>query len=93
MSDTFAARFRALRDRAGLTQAQVGAMLGVSQARIGHIERGIRIPTVRWAVWAASLLGWSLDELMPEDGESAQSGSTPGRRRARPASRRRRKSP
>lgn len=88
MSDTFAARFRALRDRAGLTRTQVGERLGVSANRIGHIERGVRIPTVRWAVWAASMLGWPLHELVP--GMTAQSGNASGRR---PASRRRKKSP
>lgn len=36
-----AAQLRAMRKRAGLTQAELGKKLGVSQARISHVESGL----------------------------------------------------
>src|SRR5688572_24239659 len=68
MVDTFPVRFpnqlrqhlRALRKRHGLTQAQLGALLGVSQARIAEIEGNPGLVSFEQLMKLLSVLGVSL---------------------------------
>jgi transcriptional regulator with XRE-family HTH domain len=52
---------RAARVRAGLTQAQLAAVLGCSTTQIARLERGERLPSLPFLVDMAAALG--LDEL------------------------------
>jgi HTH-type transcriptional regulator/antitoxin HipB len=68
MAATFSVRFpdqlrqhlRALRKRHGLTQAQLGALIGVSQARIAEIEANPGLVSFEQLMKLLSVLGVSL---------------------------------
>ena len=68
MADAFPVRFphqlrqhlRALRKRHGLTQAQLGALIGVSQARIAEIEANPGLVNFEQLMKLLSVLGVSL---------------------------------
>ncbi len=63
--DTPAARLRALRARAGLTQQQLADRLGITQGYVADVERGRRVPGLDWLHDAATALGWDPHELDP----------------------------
>jgi transcriptional regulator with XRE-family HTH domain len=50
-----AAEFAALRQRLGLTQAEFGALLGISQGAVGHYETGRRTVSKTVAILAQHL--------------------------------------
>ncbi|MGE5504152.1 MAG: helix-turn-helix domain-containing protein [Actinomycetota bacterium] len=54
--DSIAARLRTLRARAGLTQAQLGEMAGVSAQMLSHIERSENWPSIPQLAAIASAL-------------------------------------
>lgn len=56
-----------LRQKKGLTQAQLARVLCVSQTMISQYEKGERTPTLKRAKVLAGYLGVSLDDLMAED--------------------------
>ena len=68
MADTFPVRFpdqlrqhlRALRKERGLTQAQLGALVGVSQARIAEIEANPGLVNFEQLMKLLSVLGVTL---------------------------------
>jgi transcriptional regulator with XRE-family HTH domain len=55
---------RVFRERAGLTQVQVAARLGVSQAAVAQIERGQASPSLELADALARVLHTTVDELL-----------------------------
>ena len=65
---------RALRKRRGLTQAQVGALIGVSQARIAEIEAAPGLVSFEQLMQLLSALGLtvSLNETLPVTGGAQQ---------------------
>lgn len=58
--------FRKMRERAGLTQQQVGAMLGVTHAAVNQWEAGIKMPRAERLTKLAAIYNCTIDELMSE---------------------------
>lgn len=58
---------RALREQRGLTQEELGRLVGVGQGMIGHIETGRRQPALHTAMLLARALHVSIDELMMDE--------------------------
>lgn len=58
-------RFRDLRIRDGLTQAQVAEILGKGQVYISQVESGTRVPSLGWLFKVAEAMGWDPHELDP----------------------------
>lgn len=56
-------RLRALRNRRGLTQAELASRLGMKQPMVGRWERGTFVPSLQNAVAVCEALDVSLDEL------------------------------
>ena len=63
MVETFAARLKRLRERAGLSQPKLAAAADVPVATLRTWEQGRREPLLSAAVKLATALGVSLDEL------------------------------
>lgn len=64
-TDTLAARLRALRTRAGLTQLQLATRAGLTPAAVGHIETGARTrPAAETVARLARALGVAVEELL-----------------------------
>lgn len=72
--DTFGARLRAVRQRAGLSQAEAGGER-YSASYISHLESGRRQPTDEVITHLAIRLGVGLDELVATDQQAYASGS------------------
>lgn len=59
-SDTFAARLRSLRERAGLTQAALAERAGLQRLAVIRLEAGQRRPALETAQALARTLGKTL---------------------------------
>lgn len=59
-AETFAARLRRLRERAGLTQEALAACLGVTRQAVARWESGTREPSLATAELLAAALGKKL---------------------------------
>lgn len=59
----YAERIRELRQRAGLTQQQLGNQLGVSAVAVGKWERGQTQPDIRSLTRMADIFGTTIDDL------------------------------
>lgn len=59
----YAERIRELRQRARLTQQQLGEQLGVSAVAVGKWERGQTQPDIRSLTRMADIFGVTIDEL------------------------------
>jgi transcriptional regulator with XRE-family HTH domain len=70
----FGRRLRALRDARGMTQAQLGNLLGARSTNISDIERGDRGITVQQLVKLAKALQVSADELLGFDQRHTRKG-------------------
>lgn len=90
MVTTFPVRFpdqlrqhlRALRKRRGLTQAQLGALVGVSQARIAEIEANPGLVNFEQLMKLLSVLGVSL--TLQEEATAPTATSVPAAKAAKP---------
>ena len=58
------AKLAELRKKAGLTVAQLGDKVGVSQPMITHMENELKTPSVEVMVRIAKCLGATVDELI-----------------------------
>lgn len=56
--------FKAKREAAGMTQAEVAGRLFVSQPMVAQVEAGIKMPTVGMVKLAAELFGCTTDALI-----------------------------
>lgn len=59
----YAERIRELRQRARLTQQQLGEQLGVSAVAVGKWERGQTQPDIRSLTRMADIFGTTIDDL------------------------------
>ena len=75
--DQLRQHLRALRKRHGLTQAQLGALIGVSQARIAEIEANPGLVSFEQLMKLLSVLGVSLT-LQEEEAAPAPSRAPVG---------------
>lgn len=64
----FAKRFRELRKAAGISQAEIGQLLGVSKGAISFYENGDRGVNIDFAVKAAEYFHVSCDWIMGREG-------------------------
>ncbi len=63
----FGKKLRILRQRQGLSQTQLGDMLGIKQSHVGKIERGENMPSVEVLVKITQLLNVSADVLITDN--------------------------
>ena len=68
---SFAARLRELRERAGLTQAQLAERAGLHISAVTRFEQGWREPSLATAAELAKALGVKVDEFLKAAAESA----------------------
>ena len=69
----FPERLRAIRKARGLTQMQVGKLIGLGEAVIGHFEKGRQQPSFRSLCLLAEALDVSLDHLVGNERPSDNS--------------------
>lgn len=58
-----ASRLKELRTAAGLTQAELAALAGVSRKTINTVENGVFVPSTILALSLARALGTTVEEL------------------------------
>lgn len=61
---TLADRIKTLRERAGLTQAEIARQLGISRAGVNAWEMGLSVPSTPYVVELAKKFGVSTDYLL-----------------------------
>ena len=61
--------FKEARKAAGLTMAEAGKRLGVSDAAVAQWESGATMPTAKRLLKVAALYGCTIDELFAEESE------------------------
>lgn len=65
-------RIRELRKRAGLSQAELGALIGMHQTMVGNLENGRRSLTLEWARRFAKELDVSVPDLLSDQDNPAR---------------------
>jgi len=70
------ARIKKLRNRAGLTQAQLADRVDVSHEFMSRLERGIKAPSLHTAEKIAGAMGVSMKELFDFDAVPAADSKT-----------------
>ncbi len=70
-------RIAALRKDQGMSQAQLGEVLGVTQQQVGHFEVGRRRVPVSTLPALARALGVTVEELIGEEPKAAKRGPAP----------------
>lgn len=73
----FAVRLKALREEAGLTQAELAARAGLHPMGYGKLEQGLRQPAWGSVLAIAEALGVSLDAFRPAPGDAPAKGAEP----------------
>ena len=63
MTDRLDTKLKDLREAHGLTQAQLGQMIGVSRKTINTVENGVYVPSTVIALKLAAILGVSVEVL------------------------------
>ena len=63
MTDRLVTQLKDLREVHGLTQAQLGQMIGVSRKTINTVENGVYVPSTVIALKLAAALGVSVEVL------------------------------
>lgn len=62
--------FKEMRKKAGLTQREAGAALGISCAAVAQWETDLTMPSGKRLLEVAALYGCSVDELLREEEKS-----------------------
>lgn len=75
MVDSYGARIKAARKRAGLTQEDVERMLGYSHCYISMYERNKRKPKIETLEKLAEVIGCDVSDLIPYKGKAAVSSN------------------
>ena len=63
MTDRLVTKLKDLREAHGLTQAQLGQMIGVSRKTINTVENGVYVPSTVIALKLAAALGVPVEVL------------------------------
>lgn len=85
-------RLKSLRERAGLTQAELGKRIGARQSHVHRLEIGEREPTLATAVAIARAIGCDIKEFVPDGAkvevrlEADELAARPKRRSRKPPS-------
>ena len=74
----YAERIRALRQRAGLSQQELGSRLGVSAVAVGKWERGQTQPDIRTLTRMADIFGTTIDDLCDHEVSAAAASPADG---------------
>lgn len=61
---SFSENVKKLREKKGLTQAELAEQIGISQVMITQYERGLKVPTIIIGDLLAKSLGVSVEELL-----------------------------
>jgi putative transcriptional regulator len=80
----FAQRLKALREAAGLTQAQLAERAGLYSFSVAKLEQGVQEPTWPTVLALAKALGVNCLAFCPESAPSEPSAETPKRGPGRP---------
>ena len=64
---SFADNVKKLRERKGMTQAELAAQVGIAQSMIAQYEKGLKIPTILTGVELAKRLGTTCEALISEE--------------------------
>jgi len=64
---SFADNVKKLRERKGMTQAELAAQVGIAQSMIAQYEKGLKIPTILTGVELARRLGTTCEALISEE--------------------------
>ncbi len=67
--DKFGEKLRLLRQRRGLSQGELAAMIGVNQTYVGKMERGEKIPNVAMVLKIADVLSITPNQMMLDNVE------------------------
>jgi transcriptional regulator with XRE-family HTH domain len=78
LAERFGANLHSCRDRAGISQEELGFRADLHRTEIGMLERGIRLPRIDTLLKLAGALGVEPGELLDGMGWSA-GAVTPGR--------------
>lgn len=62
-------KLHTLRKRQGLTQTQLGDLLGVAHTHIGRMERGERLPSLEILAKLMAIFSVSCDQLLMDEWE------------------------
>ena len=68
----FGDNVRVLREKRGITQAELSAMVGVAQPTFAQYETGSKAPNVYTAVKLARSVGTTVEEFVPADSTEAK---------------------
>lgn len=68
--EIFAKRLRALRENKGLTQKEVGSLIGITDAAVGMWEQGRRLPDAETMARLAEIFGVTVNYLLGIDDSS-----------------------
>ena len=79
VADHFGPRLKELREKAGLTQKEVGEKVGVSTNTVARLERGENTPSWPTVVALAQALGVSCEDFMKEPEPQPTEKAGPGR--------------
>ncbi len=63
----FGEKLRTLRERRGLSQRQLGDMLGVTRTHVSRMERGEKTPNVAMVLKVADIFGVTTDQLIRDE--------------------------
>lgn len=74
---TLGKRIAELRREQGLTQAELGELLGLTQQQVGHFEVGRRRVPVSLLPALARAVGASVEDLLGEDRKPGKRGPSP----------------
>lgn len=63
---------RRLRERTGITQAELAAMLGVSQGAVSQWETDVSTPSVQSVIEMSSIFGCTTDDILINGKEASE---------------------
>ncbi len=65
--ERFGSKLRTLRERQGMTQDDLAAMLGFSREHVSRLERGVKIPHAKLLIRIADIFGVTVDVLIRDE--------------------------
>ncbi len=81
---TFGERLKVLREKAGLSQAELAERAGISQRAISHWELGKREPLISAVQKLCAALGVSCDVFFAKDEDSSAEDPEPTKAKPKP---------
>jgi transcriptional regulator with XRE-family HTH domain len=63
----FGEKLQKLRERKGMSQEELAALLGFARSHLSRIERGVKMPHARLIIRLADIFEVSTDQLMRDE--------------------------